>query len=853
MIRLIASLFSNLALMGLVGFGVLIALIRTYADDLPSHQELDNYQPDMLTRVYSGEGDVIAEFARERRVFVPIDEVPDLVKDAFISAEDKNFYSHPGIDAAGIAKAIARFAQARAQGRPARLSGASTITQQVMKNFLLTSERELERKIKEAILAFRVEGAMTKDEILELYLNDIFLGARSHGIVAAAENYFGKTLEDLTPEEAAYLAALPKAPSDYHPIRQYDRAITRRNYVLREMAENGALDPPSYQQARAEPLETILGERRPTVIGGERPDYFSGEVRRQLLREVGESNLYRGGLTVRATVDPALQALAGDVLREALENYDRAQGVLRAPVARIEAIASGAEADWRAAMAATRVPRDIPEWLPGVVIGLGNTTALVGVPGTEDAAEGRAPGEIRLSAAVERQWLASTHLRDARPRGPQDIWSVGDIVYVKKTGDDWTLRQIPEVQGAFMAMEPDSGRVYALQGGFSYEYSTFNRATQANRQPGSSFKPFVYAAALDVGYTPETIVLDAPISLGEGEELWRPKNSSGKFYGPSTLRTGLEQSRNLMTVRIAQAVGMDRIADYAERFGVYEDMPQHLSYALGAGETTLWNIVAAYSMFANGGKRVVPTVIDRVQDRHGETLYSHDPRQCRGCDARTFGQNRTPVLFDGRRQIMDPNTAFEIVSMLEGVVSVGTAASTVGGLGFPVAGKTGTTNDSKDAWFVGFTDQMVAGCFIGFDNPRSLGKRAYGGTLCGPVFKSFMREAMKDRAPGEFRPKGGTGVVQMKLHRETGERLPSDATGPDVVVEAFSLGEAPEILVESTLALLDDTELFGALGEDLPYLLPEGDDTPLGESLTTGSGGTPLEPKNVGLGTGGLY
>jgi penicillin-binding protein 1A len=414
------------------------------------------------------------------------------------------------------------------------------------------------------------------------------------------------------------------------------------------------------------------------------------------------------------------------------------------------------------------------------------------------------------------------------------------------------MRQIPEVEGAFMAMDPHSGRVLALVGGFSHDHSVFNRATQARRQPGSAFKPFVYAAALDAGYKPTTIVLDAPIAIEDGRKTWRPKNSSGKFYGPQPLRRGLEMSRNLMTVRIAQAIGMDRVATYAERFGIYDHMPGHLAYALGAGETTLYQMVAAYSMFANGGKRVQPTLIDRIQDRNGNTLFSHDPRICQGCDVETFGRERTPILFDRRSQIMDPVTAWQLVDMLRGVVDHGTANSTVGGLPFPVAGKTGTTNDAKDAWFIGFTENLVAGCFIGFDNPTPMGDDAYGGTLCGPVFRAFMQEAMESRVPGTFQPPRGGGVVTIKVHRETGERLPDDAEGPDVLVKTYDLGPEPEILVDDVLALADDAALFGGYGADLPYLLPEGEDVPLGASGGSGGGGI-SRPANVGLGTGGLY
>ena len=876
MIRLFASLFSLLALAVIFAVGGVAGLVQIYSHDLPSYDELREYQPKILTRVYSGTGDVIAEFARERRVFVPIDEVPELIKQAFISAEDKHFYTHPGVDALAIAKAVGRYAMARASGRSAQLAGASGITQQVVKNFLVGDERSIERKIREAILAVRVDGALSKDQILELYINDIYLGARAYGIVAAAQNYFGKTLEELTPAEIAYLAALPKEPSNLHPIKNHDAALDRRNYVLREMFSNGYLDRATYDEARATPLDTILDEYVPTVLGDTQPNYFTDQVRRQLVAEVGVQQLYHGGLTVRATIDEDLQKIAQRLLRKALVKYDRGRGRYRGPVARIEQLAAGGADDWRALLAKADAPRDIEEWQLGVVLEVGGDSALVGVEGLEETADGLPPGVVRLRLGDARQWIKRAPA--GQVRSAADIWQPGDVVFVERVDEGWAMRQIPEVQGAFMAMDPDSGRVMALVGGFSFEHSGFNRATQAKRQPGSAFKPFIYAAALDYGYTPDTIVLDAPIEIPDGRKMWRPKNSGGNFAGPIPLRRALELSKNLVTVRIAQAIGMDRVAEYAERFGVYENMPLHFAYALGAGETTLYQLVAAYGMFANGGKRVVPTLIDRVQNRYGETLYNHDPRFCQGCEVETFRPDRTPMLFDARSQIMDPNTAWKLVDMLRGAVERGTAARTVGGLPFAVAGKTGTTNDSKDVWFVGFTRNLVAGCFIGYDNPTPLGDSAFGGTICGPVFREFMAEAMESRQPGEFRPPREAEMITVKYDAETGERLPDDAEGPNVISQTYAVGTEPELIPDDTVALVDDSVLFAGYGADLPYILPEGEDVPL-ESWTndagwntgagggggaaggggggggggaTGGGGF-QRPANVGLGTGGLY
>jgi penicillin-binding protein 1A len=867
MIRLLASLFGNGAILAIFGVGGALALVQIYGQDLPSSAELERYEPAVLSRVYSGEGAVIAEFAAERRVFAPIEEVPELVKNAFISAEDKNFYTHPGVDALGIVKAVARYGLARAQGRPVRLSGASTITQQVMKNFLVGNARSLERKIKEAILAVRIDGTLTKDEILELYLNEIFFGARAYGVAAAAQTYFGKGLDALEPHEAAYLAALPKAPSNLHPVRDREAAVARRNYVLDEMAENGHLLHAEAEAAMARPLETRIEEEGTDPFARPEGTYFTGEVRRRLAERLGEEALYTGGLQIRATIDPELQDIAGRALRARLAEYDRGLGVYHGPHAVAEAFAAGETDDWRAALAGAAAPEDIPGWRPAIVIEAGAETATVGVQGLGGE------GTATLSLARE-DWIRRVAREDgaetARPARADAIWRRGDVVFVSEGEEGWRLRQIPELQGAFMAMDPHTGRVLALQGGFSYQDSVFNRATQAERQPGSSFKPFVYAAALDAGYSPSTTVLDAPVVVRLTSGDWRPKNSSGRFYGPSPLRLGLVHSRNLMTVRIAQSVGMSRVAAYAERFGVYEDMPHHLSYALGAGETTLWDMVAAYGMFANGGKRVRPTLVDRIQDRTGRTIYRHAPRWCADCAGATASPDDPPQLYDTRPRIMNPLTARQVIAMMEDVVSRGTAARTVGDLGFPVAGKTGTTNENRDAWFVGFSPNLVAGCFIGYDQPETIGPRAYGGTMCGPVFRAFMLEAMETRPAGSFvGPEEGE-MVTVKLDRDTGERLPDDAVGPHVVVERFEAGTEPVFGVGAR-AIAEDEALFGdALAASVPAYDDAGADPGLPTTLSQEGAALedPAEPGNgnasprppeepsgggVGLGTGGLY
>ncbi len=823
------------------------AVLYVYSADLPSHESLASYQPPTISRIYSSEGRIIDEFARERRLFVPIEEIPDLVKQAFVSAEDKNFYTHSGYDARGMGAAL--WEAARSRGETVR--GASTITQQVTKNFLLSGDRAAERKVKEIILATRIEDTLSKDAILELYLNEIFLGANSYGVAAAAQSYFNKSLDELAPEEAAYLAALPKAPSRYDPLDDRDRAVARRDYVLREMRQNGYLTDAAYEAAVAEPLRTVQGgdyEGWRAELPGR--DYFTDEIRRQLTSEFGADQFFTGGLSVRATIDPEMQAVAALSLRQALEEFDRSRGVWRGTGETIDAAALSDEASWRVALARADVPRDIVldgPWLPAVVLEIADSAARIGVEGVEDGDDG--------------QWIPAEEVGWARAQGGDrarvagDLLEVGDVVLVSRAASEadgasarWTLRQVPQVEGAFVAMDVNTGRVLAMQGGFSYQDSTFNRATQADRQPGSSFKPFVYAAALDSGFTPATIVLDAPIEIDTGTEIWRPRNASNKYYGPAPLRTGIEQSRNLMTVRLAQAVGMDTVASYAEAFGVYDDMGPYLSNALGSEETTLYRMVAAYAMFANGGERVRPTLVDRIQDRRGETIYRHDRRTCEDCGEIAIPEGRGPTIVSDRERVMNAITAYQLTSMLRGVVERGTAARTVGAaFDVPVAGKTGTTNDARDVWFVGFTSNIVAGCYIGYDQPRSLGA-ASGGGMCGPVFTRFMKEAIEKYGAGEFElPPGGR---FMKIDRYTGQRLPDDATGENVVAEYFREGEAPVFgaggMVDGGFAMSADLPLFRR---------GETDDRPAREVVTSTGERARIAPKASfgSMSSGGLY
>ena len=837
----LGAIFSWLVTAAFFGGLTLGAVFWIYSANLPSHEQLAQYSPKTISRIYSGEGRLIDEFAEERRLFQPIDEIPDLVKNAFIAAEDQNFYSHRGYDLRGMLGA------ARDALTGGRLRGASTITQQVMKNFLLSSDRSIERKIKELILASRLEETLSKNQILELYLNEIFLGQNSFGVAAAAQTYFNKTLSELAPHEAATLAAMPQAPGRYHPVSAKDRVTERRNYVLGRMLEEGYIDQATRDAEVQQPLRSVQNGDFPGFRGGLPPrDYFTDEIRRQLSRSFGQEEFFGGGLTIRATIDPDMQQVAALALREALEAYDRDLGVWRGTG---QVVAPEALADWRPALAdIAEVPRDIADWLPAVVLEITDKGARLGIEGVADDPAGH--------------WIVASDVTWARKRGadgkvaankakrPGDLLAVGDVVLVAALGNEdgsflrWSLRQVPEIQGAFMAMDVNNGRVIAMQGGFSYQSSVVNRATQAQRQPGSSFKPFVYAAALDSGFSPATIIVDAPIEVDTPQGLWRPKNASNKFYGPTPLRTGIEQSRNLMTVRIAQEMGMDTVARYAERFGVYEPMMPFLANALGAQETTLFQMVAAYAMFANGGERVEPTLVDRVQDRWGRTVYRHDQRECPDCTAGVLPTGEAPRIITNRERVINAITAYQLTSMLEGVVQRGTGRSVQ--LPVPIAGKTGTTNDAKDVWFIGFSSNIVAGCYIGYDQPRSLGS-ASGGGMCGPVFQRFMLEAIKKYGGSAFKvPPGGHFI---NISRYTGDRLPDDAEGEDVVAEYFRDGE--DVLF-GFASMVDGG--FG-MGQNLP-LFAQGEDDYGGNAVVTSTGQVRVIPPKADFGTissGGLY
>jgi penicillin-binding protein 1A len=760
------------------GGGIIAYLVHKYGRDLPDYQQLASHEPAMVTRVHAGDGRILAEYAIEKRVFVPIGSIPKRVVNAFLAAEDKHFYSHRGIDPLGILRAI--LTNIENIGSDRRPVGASTITQQVAKNFLLTNEVSVERKVKEALLSLRLEAALSKSRILELYLNEIYLGLGSYGVAAAALNYFNKALDELTVAEAAYLAALPKAPNNYHPVRRYDAAVGRRDWVIGRMVEDGHIGPEEAAEAAAETLEV----RRREETEYFHADYFAEEVRRLLFQRYGEDALYRGGLSVRTTLDPRLQRIADAALRQGLTDYDRRHG-WRGPIAKMDV-----QGAWARRLGEIALPPGTEPWRLAVVLGFEADGAVIGFA---DANKGVIP--------LEGLTWARTALEEGR-LGPQvreakDVLAVGHIVAVEdlegpspaRRTPNYALRQIPVVEGAVVALDPHTGRVLALSGGFSYQRSAFNRATQAQRQPGSAFKPFVYLAALERGWTPASIVLDGPIVIdqGPGLPLWKPSNYTPEFYGPSTLRLGIEKSRNLMTVRLAQSVGMNAVGEISERFNVVERLPRLLSMALGAGETNLLRLTAAYGMLVNGGKRITPTMIDRVQDRYGRTVYRHDTRTCDSC-AGVEGEldDDPPALADPRQQIVNPAYAYQMVSMLQGVVERGTAVR-LRDVGKPLAGKTGTTNDSNDNWFVGFTPDLAVGVFVGHDAPRSLGARETGASTAVPIFRQFMMAALSGAPAIPFRVPPGTRLV--RINAQTGKL--ADPTDRGAILEAFLPGTEP--------------------------------------------------------------
>ncbi len=772
-VRFLGFLFAAGAIVFVVGAVGFTWAVWHFSKDLPDFSQLQDYEPPVMTRVHAADGALVAEYARERRLYLPIQAIPKRVFDAFTAAEDKNFWEHGGIDPTGIIRAIVTNIEQIGSGR--RQQGASTITQQVAKNFLVGSETSYQRKIKEALLALRIERAFSKEKILELYLNEIYLGLGAYGIAAASLLYFDKSVHQLSIEEVAYLAALPKAPNNYHPFRQREAAIGRRNYVIDQMVVTGAVKAQEAADAKKKPLNIAMRAGGPNQFSAE---YFAEEVRREIFERYGEKKLYEGGLSVRTTLNPKLQVIARKIFTDGLIKFDENRG-WRGAQQRIEPVPG---LDWGAKLSEMRALSDIG-WRLAVVLQVTQNSASIGFQPQRDRAG--VLSKERLTGTIGAEGVKWTK------KSMQQALNVGDVIYVSTVEGQqhqFRLQQLPEVSGGMIVMDPWTGRVLALVGGFSFDESQFNRVTQAYRQPGSSFKPFVYAAALDNGYTPSTVVMDAPLEVeqGPGQAAWKPENYSGKFYGPQTLRFGIEHSRNVMTVRLAQDVGMPLVQEYSRRFGIYDNMPPYLSFALGAGETTLLRMASGYSMFANGGRKVKATLIDRIQDRYGKTIFKHDDRQCQGCEAPAWTSQPEPTLIDRRELVIDPMSAYQITSMMEGVVLRGTGTA-LRPLNRPVAGKTGTTNDEKDVWFMGFTPDMVVGVYLGYDRPKPLGRGVTGGQYAAPIVRDFLKEALADRPPQPFRVPPGLKLVRVNL----ANGLRAQSGDGRVILEAFRPGTSP--------------------------------------------------------------
>jgi len=847
-LRFLGFMFAAGMIVFIAVAGAAAFVLWKVSSELPDYEVLAKYEPPVMTRIHANDGALIAEFSRERRIYVPITAIPDCIIKSFISAEDKNFYQHGGLDIQGILRAVVTNMSNLQSGR--RAVGASTITQQVAKNFLLSSDQTVERKLKEAILAIRIERAFTKEQILELYLNEIYLGVGAYGVAAAAQSYWDKALNELTLADCAYLATLPKAPSNYDPFKYHDRAVARRNWVIDHVVENGFATKEEGETAKAQPLGVIKRVTGPKIFASE---YFAEEVRREILDRFGEDKLYGGGLSVRTTLDPRLQRIARKALVDGFVAYDRRRGGWRGPVKQIEL-----KGDWGTTLAAIPVWADIAPWRLAVVLEVSKDKAVVGIrPGRTSAGQLVKERETGVIPFEEVKWARPKLARGlgGAPGSVNAVLKPGDVIYVSprepKLAEDgtptaspeelkgqWSLQQVPDIGGALVAMDPHTGRVLAIAGGFSFAQSQFDRATQARRQPGSSFKPLIYTTALDNGYTPSSIIVDGPICLSQGAGMpqWCPKNyDAGSAAGPSTLRFGIEKSRNLMTVRLANEIGMPIIVEYARRFGVYDNLMPALSMALGAGETTVLRMVTGYSMIANGGKQIKATFIDRIQDRYGRTVWRHDGRDCTACAAREWSSQQEPELVDDRKQVLDPMSAFQMVSIMEGVVQSGTAQR-LKVLGRPIAGKTGTTNDYKDAWFIGFTPDLAVGAYLGYDQPTSMGHGETGGSLVAPIVRDFLKEALAGVPPVPFRAPPGIKLV--RVNHKSG--LPAGAGDKTAIMEAFKPGQEPAgSVVEG------EGEGGEMVGDDF------GPPPPLGPG--PGPGPAPGNDRALTSGTGGLY
>jgi len=751
MYRIIKNIFILILSFGLLSAFSILAVLWAFSNNLPDYKFLKNYKPSVSSKVYSGNGELVNDFSTEKRIFVPYNAISEKVINSFLSAEDKNFYSHPGVDAKGVMRAVINNISNIASSK--RLEGASTITQQVAKNFLLTNEVSLNRKIKEAILAFRIERALSKERILELYLNQIYLGGGAYGVASASLEYFDKSISELNYDEAALLAALPKAPSRYNPYKNIVLAKFRRDLVLKNLYENNYINKIQYEKFLNKKI--ILKKRKKTFT--EDTSYYVEDIRKNVVNQLGFNKVYKQGLNISTPINLSLQKVAIKSLREGLISYDKRKG-WRGPLLRGKKIT-----EWKDKQDKFRLEKSI-NWNLAIV-------KKVDKFFVEIETDNHFNGIIKYENI---SWIKKEF---------NEILKVGDVIYVENLNSNiFALRQLPLINGAIVVMDPFTGRVLALSGGFSFKKSEFNRATQALRQPGSAFKPFIYALALENGYTPSTLILDAPLVLEQGHDLkmWKPENYGKKFYGPSTLRMGLEKSRNLMTVRIAQELGLKKIVNFSKKLGIYDDPSELLSISLGSAETTLLKLTSAYSSFVNGGKLVKPIMIDRIQDSEGNTIFNNEKRKCVNCDQISFLSKKYPEIEDEFTQIFSPQTAYQMTSILEGTVQNGTARN-LKDLNLNLAGKTGTTNGNTDTWFIGFTSKLAVGVYVGSDNPISLGRYETGAKTALPIFKSFIKNAVKKEDARPF--KVADNILMRVIDPVTGKKV--DRESKSTIIEVY--------------------------------------------------------------------
>jgi len=749
--RIIKNIFILILSLGLLGTFSILVILWAFSNKLPDYKFLKSYKPPVSSKVYSGDGELVRDFSTEKRIFIPYKAIPTIVINSFLSAEDKNFFSHPGVDAKGVIRAVINNISNIASSK--RLEGASTITQQVAKNFLLTNELSFNRKIKEAILAFRIERALSKKRILELYLNQIYLGEGSYGVASASLEYFDKPISDLNYEEAALLAALPKAPSRYNPYKNIELAKFRRDLVLKNLFENNYIKKKDYEKFIKNKI--LLQKRKKIFLEDAR--YYVEDIRKDVIDKLGFDSVYKQGLNINTPINLNLQKIATKSLRDGLVDYDKRRG-WRGPVLKKTNIN-----DWPNNLDKIRLEKSI-NWELAIIKKIDKFLVEIET-------------EKKIKGKIKYQNISWTKKEFS------ELFGIGDVVYVEKIKDNiFALRQLPNVNGGIVVMDPFTGRVLALSGGFSFKKSEFNRATQAARQPGSAFKPFIYALALENGYTPSTLILDAPLVLEQGADLkmWKPENYGKKFYGASTLRMGLEKSRNLMTVRIAQDLGLKKIVNFSKQLAIYDNPNELLSISLGSAETTLLKLTSAYSSFVNGGKLIKPIMIDRIQDSEGNTILNNEKRTCVNCSQLSFLSESYPEIKDDFLQIFSAETAYQMTSILEGVVQNGTGKK-LKDLNLDLGGKTGTTNGNTDAWFIGFTSKLAIGAYVGSDNPRSLGKYETGAKTALPIFKSFVKNAVNKEEARPF--KVANNILMMVIDPITGKK--AETQSKKTIIEAY--------------------------------------------------------------------